>query len=70
MDGKQVFNELHRMDDDVRVVMTSGYNEQEVINQFRELPLTGFVQKPFRIENLRAILARALGDDLPEAEEK
>ncbi len=61
MDGEAVFKKLHELDEDVNVVMTSGYNEQEIINHFRGLPLTGFIQKPFRMASLFDVLSGPLG---------
>lgn len=45
---------------DVRVVLMSGYNEQEVTNQFAGKGRAGFVQKPFRADALLAALREAL----------
>jgi DNA-binding NarL/FixJ family response regulator len=41
---------------DLRVVLTSGYNEQEAVDRFTGQGLAGFVQKPYRLADLvRAI---------------
>ncbi len=57
MDGVQAFRELRRLDRDVRVVMSSGYNEQEVTRQVVGKGLAGFIQKPYQIDTLRDVLA-------------
>jgi len=60
LDGVESFRELRRLDPGCRVVLTSGYNEQEAIQDFLGKGLAGFVQKPFvRLDLLRA-MRRAL----------
>jgi len=60
MGGDEVFRELRRLQRDVRVILTSGYNEQEVIQQFAGKGLAGFVQKPYTVAKLRETLHGAL----------
>ncbi|MBN1346379.1 MAG: response regulator [Phycisphaerae bacterium] len=47
MDAKDVFAEIRRIRSDVRIVLTSGYSEEEAIEEFDRRSLAGFVQKPF-----------------------
>ena len=47
MDGEETFRELRRLRPTVRVVMMSGYNEQDVTSRFSGKGLAGFIQKPF-----------------------
>jgi CheY-like chemotaxis protein len=49
MDGEQCFRELRRVKPDVKVIMSSGYNEQEVTQKFVGKGLAGFIQKPYRM---------------------
>lgn len=63
MDGVQAFRELRRLDRNVRVVMSSGYNEQEVTRQVVGKGLAGFIQKPYQIDTLRDVLGEVLGAD-------
>jgi len=60
MDGLETFRELRRMDPACRVVLTSGYNEQEAIQDFLGKGLAAFVQKPFLRDDLLKALRRAL----------
>ncbi|MFZ1376865.1 MAG: CHASE domain-containing protein [Geothrix sp.] len=60
MDGLETFRELRRLDPACRVVLTSGYNEQEAIQDFLGKGLAAFLQKPFLREDLRKVLRRAL----------
>ncbi len=65
MDGEEAFRELRRLDPRVRVILTSGYDEQETTNRFVGERLAGFLQKPFTLQDLerklRAVL-RPAGD--------
>ncbi|MBI5014508.1 MAG: response regulator [Deltaproteobacteria bacterium] len=60
MNGEEVFREMRRLRPDVRVVLTSGYNEQDAINRFTEHGLAGFIQKPYRSDALLRALHAAL----------
>ena len=53
MDGAETFRELRLIRPDVKVLLMSGFNEQEAINRFTGKGLAGFLQKPFRIEDLQ-----------------
>jgi PAS domain S-box-containing protein len=61
MDGESAFRELRALEPGVRVILMSGFNEQEAINRFTGKGLAGFMQKPFAIETLRRKLEETLG---------
>lgn len=61
MDGEQTFRELRRLKGDVKVILMSGFNEQEAIARFTGKGLAGFLQKPFKPEDLRDKLQEILG---------
>ncbi len=63
LDGEACFRELRRVRADVRVVLSSGYNEQELINRFAGKGLAGFIQKPYRPAQLADKLREVLGDE-------
>lgn len=60
MDGREALHEIKRIRGDVPVVLSSGYNEADVAARFAGLGLAGFAQKPNSIEELMAVLDRAL----------
>ena len=60
MDGEETFRELRRLDPEVRVVMSSGYTEQDVTARFAGKGLAGFVQKPYTLAQLKEQLRMAL----------
>ena len=61
MDGEAAFRKLRRIQRDVRVIMSSGYNEQEVAQRFAGKGLAGFLQKPYQLSTLAERLRAALG---------
>ena len=62
MDGEEAFRELRRIRPDVRVLLSSGYNEQEIANRFAGKGLAGFIQKPYQLANLIEALKAVLGE--------
>jgi len=53
MDGEQCFRELRQLEPDVKVIISSGYSEQEVVHKFSGKGLAGFVQKPYKLSVLK-----------------
>ena len=53
MDGEQCFRELRQLKPDVKVIMSSGYSEQEVSEKFIGKGLAGFIQKPYKMSTLK-----------------
>ena len=56
MDGEEAFREMRRIRNDVQVVLSSGYHEQEVTQRFTGKGLAGFIQKPYTMSALRDAL--------------
>ena len=52
LDGEQTFRELQRLEPDIKVIISSGYNEQEVSHKFAHEEPAGFIQKPYRLSEL------------------
>lgn len=50
--GEETFQELRRIREDVKVIMSSGYSEREVVERFLGKGLSGFIQKPYQIQAL------------------
>ena len=53
MDGEQCFRELRQLDPNIKVIMSSGFNEQDVTQKFVGKRLAGFIQKPYKLSVLR-----------------
>jgi two-component system, cell cycle sensor histidine kinase and response regulator CckA len=60
LDGEQTFRELRRINPGVRVLMSSGYNEQEVTQKFVGKGLAGFLQKPYNLTQIGCKLREIL----------
>ncbi|WP_236075230.1 response regulator [Mariprofundus sp. EBB-1] len=52
MDGKACFSALRNIQPDVKVILSSGYNEQDATNRFAGKGLAGFIQKPYEPESM------------------
>ncbi len=60
MSGEEAFRELRRLKGDMLVILSSGYNEQDVTQRFVGKGLAGFIQKPYTLDNLRKAINQAL----------
>ena len=60
MDGLTVFRELRRIRPDIKVLLASGYSEEEVSERFKGLQLDGFIQKPYNVKRLSDEVQRVL----------
>ena len=61
MDGEECLRELRRIKQDVRVLLSSGFNEQDAISRFSGKGLAGFIQKPYQITTFSEKLKKSLG---------
>ncbi|MDX9822289.1 MAG: response regulator, partial [Syntrophales bacterium] len=52
-DGVGTFQEMKRRRPDVKVILCSGYSEQESLSRFAGAGLAGFLQKPYQLEELK-----------------
>ena len=66
MSGEAVFEELLKIRPDVKVILSTGYSEQEVATHFANAPLAGFVHKPYTanalVEKIGSAMAGAARD--------
>ncbi|WP_243288475.1 response regulator [Geothrix terrae] len=54
MGGEEAFREMRRLHPDIRVILSSGYNESEAMGRFVGKGLRGFIQKPYGPKELLA----------------
>ncbi|MEJ2157257.1 MAG: transporter substrate-binding domain-containing protein [Desulfobacteraceae bacterium] len=54
LNGEQVFSELRRINPQVSVILSSGYNEYDATQRFSGKGLAGFIQKPYNSATLTA----------------
>ena len=60
MDGATVYDKLTKIQADVRILIASGYFENNRIRKILENGFTGFIQKPFSVDVLSEKLAEIL----------
>jgi signal transduction histidine kinase len=60
MDGHEAFTRIRAMRPDLPVVLSSGYNEQESVQEFLGAGLAGFLQKPYTLKALASAVETAL----------
>jgi len=60
MGGVEAFRELRRLRSDVRVILCSGYSEQEVTERLAGEDLDGFLHKPYQLNTLREKIREVL----------
>jgi PAS domain S-box-containing protein len=60
MDGEETFARLRELDPEVKVVLSSGYNEQDAMSNFNSDGLSGFLQKPYQLQELIGQVQRSL----------
>jgi PAS domain S-box-containing protein len=56
MNGEETFSEIRRLDNSAVVLLMSGYSEQEATVEFAGKGLAGFLQKPFRRDDLLEVV--------------
>jgi PAS domain S-box-containing protein len=61
MGGEEALRRLQGIRPDVRVILSSGYHETDVIQHFGGHGLAGFIQKPYNIRTLAGKVKAALG---------
>ena len=61
MSGEETFRRLRAIRPDVKVILSSGYNEVEAVRRFTGKGLAGFIQKPYTsarlAEKIKSVLA-------------
>ena len=60
MGGEETFRRLKEVDPTVRVVLTSGYAEEEALERFAGQGITGFIQKPYKWSQLMQTIRELL----------
>ncbi|PIE52418.1 hypothetical protein CSA37_06425 [Candidatus Fermentibacteria bacterium] len=52
MDGDEVFREIRKMSPKTPVLISSGYNEHEMLSRFTDIKPEGFLKKPYSVSEL------------------
>jgi len=59
--GPETFTEMCRISADVKVILSSGYDEETAISTFAGQGLAGFLHKPYSYEQLKTVIRTVLG---------
>jgi PAS domain S-box-containing protein len=60
IDGTVAFSAFRSIRSDIKIILSSGYNQQEVTQRFAGKGLTGFIQKPYQYDTIQKELIRVL----------
>ncbi len=70
MDGDETFRKMRFIRPDIPIIMSSGYNEQDVVNRFLGKGMSGFIQKPYHLSTLAEALKKVITGSKSGDEEK
>jgi PAS domain S-box-containing protein len=60
MSGKEVVDALQTIDPKVKIIISSGYSEFEMLKKIGSAKVSAFIQKPYRLQSLLTMVERAL----------
>lgn len=66
LDGREAFQRIRALRPGLRVILSSGYDEQDSLKDLSRQGLTGFLQKPYRLQELSAALQAAFTHARPD----
>ena len=61
MSGEETYRGLREVSNDLPVVVASGYSEQDAMDRFDDPRPAAYLQKPYRLSDLKAAIDRARG---------
>ncbi len=61
MGGEQTFKMLRELHPDVRAIIASGYDNDDMARQFLDMGFLGYLTKPYRVGDLGRIIKKVLG---------
>jgi CheY-like chemotaxis protein len=61
MGGEQTFKVLKELDPNVRAIVASGYDNDEMSRQFLDMGFLGYLTKPYRVGDLGRIIKKVVG---------
>jgi len=60
LSGEQTFKELKKLDDQVKVILSSGYITEKCANELIDSGCLGFLPKPFTMDKLSSMLSELI----------
>ena len=61
MDGEEMYREIRRIDPVIPVILSSGFSQEEISKRFDGIEASGFLQKPYRMKELKEKIHQVLG---------
>ncbi len=61
MGGEDCFKKLREMDPEVRAIVASGYDSDEMARQFLQMGFCGYLAKPYRVGDLNRMIKKVIG---------
>ena len=62
MGGSQVFEKILSVSPETKILLTSGHPRSATVDAMIRRGASGFLQKPFEVEDLRAVIEKVLSD--------
>ncbi len=69
LDGREAFTIIRKIDPDIPVIITSGYCEFDILLKFSNEKISGFLQKPYNLEDILSAIEIAISSNDPEQSE-
>lgn len=69
LSGDEVYREIRRVRNDVPVIVSSGFSRKDVMHRFAGKKLQGFIQKPYRVEELSRVIRSVMDPEWTEGSE-
>ena len=61
MGGEETFHALRTMDPDLRAIISSGYDNDDMAKRYLDMGFCGYLTKPYRVADLGKVLKAVLG---------
>jgi PAS domain S-box-containing protein len=61
MGGEQAYKLLRELDPEVRAIIASGYDNDDMARQFLDMGFCGYLNKPYRVGDLGRVIKKVLG---------
>ena len=61
MGGEATYKLLRELDPNVRAIIASGYDNDDMARQFLDMGFCGYLTKPYRVGDLGRIIKKVLG---------
>ena len=60
LDGREALAEIRKIDPNIPIIITSGYCEHDIVSKFTNEKISGFLQKPYNLEDIISVIETAV----------